>query len=168
MLDPSSVKNFVGELEAVADVDIEAPDRAKLLETVGQYDALWIHVQQRIDKEIFQQAPRLKVINTASTGTDHIDVEEAGRRGIRVLSITEDYGLLDKFTATAECAWMLIAGKLPTSACGQSPCAGRWVGHATVHRSAIVQHDTGRTWRRPTRQDGLQVRPRLSYARAGM
>jgi len=108
MLDPSSVKKFVGELAAVADVDIEAPDRAKLLETVGQYDALWIHVQQRIDKEIFQQAPRLKVINTASTGTDHIDVEEAGRRGVRVLSITEDYGLLDKFTATAECAWMLL------------------------------------------------------------
>jgi D-3-phosphoglycerate dehydrogenase len=108
MLDPSSVKKFVGELETAADVDIEAPDRAKLLETVGQYDALWIHVDQRIDKEIFQHASRLKVINTASTGTDHIDVKEAERRGIRVLSITKDYGLLDQFTATAECAWMLL------------------------------------------------------------
>ncbi len=108
MLDPSSVKKFVGDLEAIADVDIEAPDRAKLLEVVGQYDALWIHVEQRIDKEVFEQASRLKVINTASTGTDHIDVEEANRRGIRILSITKDYGLLDLFTATAECAWMLL------------------------------------------------------------
>ena len=108
MLDPSSVKKFVGDLEAIADVDIEAPDRTKLLEVVGQYDALWIHVEQRIDKEVFEQASRLKVINTASTGTDHIDVEEADRRGIRVLSITKDYGLLDQFTATAECAWMLL------------------------------------------------------------
>lgn len=108
MLDPSSVKKFVGDLEALADVDIEAPDRAKLLEVVGQYDALWIHVEQRIDKEVFEQASRLKVINTASTGTDHIDVEEADRRGIRILSITKDYGLLDQFTATAECAWMLL------------------------------------------------------------
>jgi len=108
MLDPSSVKKFVGDLKAIADVDIEAPDRAKLLEVVGQYDALWIHVEQRIDKEVFEQASRLKVINTASTGTDHIDVEEANRRGIRILSITKDYGLLDQFTATAECAWMLL------------------------------------------------------------
>ena len=108
MLDPSSVKKFVGDLEAIADVDIEAPDRTKPLEVVSQYDALWIHVEQRIDKEVFEQASHLKVINTASTGTDHIDVEEAERRGIRVLSITKDYGLLDQFTATAECAWMLL------------------------------------------------------------
>ena len=122
MLDPSSVKKFVGEVEAIADVDIEAPDRAKLLETAGQFDALWIHVQQRIDKEVFQQAPHLKVINTASTGTDHIDVEEAGRRGIRVLSITKDYGLLDKFTATAECAWILLL-----ASCRHLRAANRYV-----------------------------------------
>jgi D-3-phosphoglycerate dehydrogenase len=108
MLDPTSVKRFIGPLEVIADVDIEAPDRAKLLELVGQYDALWIHVDSRIDKEVLQRAERVKVINTASTGTDHIDKEEASRRGIRVLSITRDYGLLDRFTATAECAWMLL------------------------------------------------------------
>jgi len=62
----------------------------------------------RVDADVLSRADRLKAILTASTGTDHIDKREAARRGIRILSITRDYGLLDTFTATAECAWMLL------------------------------------------------------------
>ena len=62
-----------------------------------------------MDADVLQAGrERLKVVNTCSTGTDHIDKPEAKRLGIRVLSITRDYALLDTFTATAECAWMLL------------------------------------------------------------
>jgi D-3-phosphoglycerate dehydrogenase len=79
-----------------------------LQDVIDRYDALWLHTEVKADRAVLDRAARLKVINTASTGTDHIDKEAAERCGIRVLSITRDYALLDTFTATAECAWMLM------------------------------------------------------------
>ena len=38
----------------------------------------------KVDKEIMDLLPHLKVISTPSTGVNHIDVEEATARGIRV------------------------------------------------------------------------------------
>jgi len=108
MVDLSGAREEFSALREVANVDCFPPSREHLHEVVDQYDALWIHVDLRVDKEILDRAKRLRVINTASTGTDHIDVEAAHRRGIKVLSITRDYGLLNTFTATAECAWMLV------------------------------------------------------------
>lgn len=108
MLDVSMATEGLQELQEVAEVVILAPDRGRLLEMIGQFDALWAHTDLKIDREVLDQASRLKVINTASTGTDHIDKRAAMERGIQVLSITTDYGLLDRFSATAECAWMLL------------------------------------------------------------
>ena len=110
MVDLSYVPEAIETLKQVADVDFIKPDRQVLLDTIDQYDAYWGHVEIKMDKAVLDRAKRLKVLNTASTGTDHIDKEEAARRGIRVLSITRDYELLDTFTATAECAWMLMLG----------------------------------------------------------
>ena len=108
MVDLSGVPDAAQALHEVGTVDLREPDRQLLLDTIGQYDALWAHVDVKVDKAVLDKATRLKVINTASTGTDHIDRAEAARRGILVLSITRDYGLLDMFPATAECAWMLM------------------------------------------------------------
>jgi hypothetical protein len=47
-------------------------------------------------------------VASATTGTDHIDKDELARRGIRLLCIAKDFGLLNTFTATAECAWLLV------------------------------------------------------------
>ncbi len=80
----------------------------EMLKVIGDYDALWSHTEIKVDAEVLERAMKLKVINTASTGTDHIDKAEAARRGIRILSITRDYGLLDGFTGVAEVSWMLI------------------------------------------------------------
>ena len=38
----------------------------------------------RVNREIMDLLPNLKVISTSSVGVDHIDVEEAIARGIRV------------------------------------------------------------------------------------
>lgn len=108
MVNLSGASEGLAELREVADVDILPPDRNTLLKVIGDYNAYWGHTEVKVDAKVLQQAKRLRVINTASTGTDHIDKEEAARRDIRVLSITHDYKLLDTFTATAECAWMLI------------------------------------------------------------
>jgi D-3-phosphoglycerate dehydrogenase len=100
-----------------------------LLDVIGQYDAFWGHTDLKVDHAVLARARQLKVILTASTGTDHIDKQEAGRRGIRVLSITRDYGLLDTFTATAECAWMLmLACHRHLRAAVGSVLQGQWHG----------------------------------------
>jgi len=108
MVDLSYSPEAEAVLEQYGNVDVLPSDRGRLLEIINEYDAVWCHTELRIDKEVLDRAGRLKVINTASTGTDHIDKEEAARRGIRILSITKDYGLLDGFTGVAEVAWMLI------------------------------------------------------------
>jgi len=108
MVDLAGAAEGLAALREAAEVDCREPDRRLLLEIIGQYDAFWGHVELKIDAEMLSRAERLKVINTASTGTDHIDVREAERRGIRVLSITRDDDLLEGFTATAELAWTLI------------------------------------------------------------
>ncbi|MBI2440831.1 MAG: hypothetical protein HYV35_05605 [Lentisphaerae bacterium] len=114
-------------LEAACATDYLPPDRAQLLAAIGGYDALWSQFDFKIDKEIIERARRLKVINTTSTGTDHIDKAECARRGIRVLSIAKDYGLLDTFTATAECAWMLmLACHRRFRAASAAAHAGQW------------------------------------------
>ena len=95
-------------IEEVAEVDHVPDNHDVLRERIGDYDALWGHVNCKVDKAVLDNAKRLKVINAASTGTDHIDTEECQRRGIRILSIARDYRLLDTFTATAELAWMLL------------------------------------------------------------
>ena len=108
MVDLSGAAEGLNALREVADVDCRQPDRGVLLEIIDRYDGVWGHTDIKVDNEVLRRAGRLRVINTASTGTDHIDVEGAARRGIRILSITRDYRLLDTFTATAECAWMLM------------------------------------------------------------
>ena len=95
-------------LQQVCEVDYRPSSRDDLLKIIGDYDAFWGHVELQIDKEVLRRASRLQVVLSASTGTNHIDKEELARRGIRLLSITRDYGLLDTFSATAECAWMLL------------------------------------------------------------
>ena len=42
------------------------------------------HSKMRVNREIMDLLPNLKVISTSSAGVDHIDVEEATARGIRV------------------------------------------------------------------------------------
>jgi len=108
MVDLSRVPQAIKILREATQLDYRPADRSLLLDIIADYDAYWAHVDIRVDREVLERAKRLKVINTSSTGTDHIDVEEAERRGIRILSLTRDYGLLSTFTATAECAWMLL------------------------------------------------------------
>lgn len=77
-------------------------DRNGLLAAVGEADVLWVRLRNRIDTEVLTAARRLKVIVTATTGLNHIDLEEARRRGIRVLSLQGETAFLRDIRATAE------------------------------------------------------------------
>jgi len=66
-------------------------------------DGLLCMVTDRIDRDIMDAAPNLKVISTYSVGFEHIDIEEATQRGIYVTYIP---GVLTE--ATADMAFALL------------------------------------------------------------
>jgi D-3-phosphoglycerate dehydrogenase len=77
-------------------------DRTGLLSAVKEADVLWIRLRHRIDAEVLAAAPRLKIIVTPTTGLNHIDLNEAHQRGIKVLSLQGETEFLNDIRATAE------------------------------------------------------------------
>jgi D-3-phosphoglycerate dehydrogenase len=77
--------------------------REVLKEKVKDVDGLVVLLTDRIDAEILDNAPRLKIVANYAVGYDNIDVAECTRRGI-VVTNTPDV-LTD---ATAELAWALV------------------------------------------------------------
>lgn len=104
-------------------------DRSGLLAAVREVDVLWVRLRNRIDAEIMAAGHRLKAIVTPATGLNHIDLEQARCRGIRVLSLRGETDFLMGVRATAEHTLALILALL------------RHVPRATAH-----VHDGG--WNR--------------------
>lgn len=61
------------------------PSRKELLKNVAGKDAILCMLSDRIDREVMDAAAgQLKIISSYSTGFEHIDVDEATKRGIYV------------------------------------------------------------------------------------
>jgi D-3-phosphoglycerate dehydrogenase len=56
----------------------------------------------RISKKVFDRLPCLKYVATSTTGLNHIDMAEAKKRGIRVVSLRGETKFLKAITPTAE------------------------------------------------------------------
>ncbi len=53
----------------------------------GDIDAVSVFTKSKIDAPVMAALPKLKLIATRTTGYDHIDIAEAGKRGITVSSV---------------------------------------------------------------------------------
>lgn len=95
--------------EYLEDFDVEVYDgvppipKEVLKEKVKDVDGLVVLLTDKIDSEILDNAPKLKIVANYAVGYDNIDVAECTRRGI-VVTNTPDV-LTD---ATAELAWALV------------------------------------------------------------
>ncbi len=78
--------------------------REVLLERVRDVDALVTMVSERIDAELMDSAPKLRMVANYAVGYDNIDVEEATRRGGIYVTNTPDV----LTNATADFAWALL------------------------------------------------------------
>jgi glyoxylate reductase len=89
------------------DVDVwpeySPPPKQVLLEKVGDADALVSMLSDRIDKEVLDAAPRLRIVAQMAVGYDNIDLAEATRRGIYVTNTPD---VLTE--TTADFAWALL------------------------------------------------------------
>jgi glyoxylate reductase len=79
------------------------PPKEVIMERVGNVDALASLLSDKIDVEIFDAAPKLKIVAQMSVGFDNIDVKEATKRGIYVTNTPE---VLTE--TTADFAWALL------------------------------------------------------------
>lgn len=89
-------------LSGIADVSFRDLNRAELLDSVEEFEVLWVRLRHQIDRQVLEQGPNLKFICSPTTGLNHIDLDEADRRGIRVLSLRGEVDFLREIRATAE------------------------------------------------------------------
>lgn len=100
-------------LMEVADVHIwneeeKAVPREILLEEAKKADALLTMLSDKIDKELLDVAPKLKVIANLAVGFDNIDVEYANQKGIAVCNTPD---VLTDTTADLTFALMLATAR---------------------------------------------------------
>jgi glyoxylate reductase len=79
------------------------PPKKVIIEKAKDIDALTPLLSDRIDAEVFNAAPKLKIVSQLAVGFDNIDLAEATRRGIYVTNTPEV--LTD---TTADFAWALL------------------------------------------------------------
>ncbi|MBI4992219.1 MAG: hypothetical protein HZB99_03305 [Candidatus Harrisonbacteria bacterium] len=79
-------------------------------------EILVVRLGYKIDRLWMDKVPNLKIIATPTTGLNHIDLKEAEKRGIKIISLRGHTGFLSRITSTAEetLALMLaLVRKLP-------------------------------------------------------
>jgi len=79
------------------------PPKKVIIEKAKNVDALVSLLSDKIDSEVFNSAPKLKIIVQLAVGFDNIDVQEATQRGIYVTNTPE---VLTE--TTADFAWTLL------------------------------------------------------------
>ena len=109
--------NGVSEiLESIGQVTyMDDPILNDVLEVIGKYDAIYTNPNKSkvfIGPELIDAAKNLKVICTASTGTNHIDKEYVARKGLPILALTEERKVINRISSTAELAFALTMASL--------------------------------------------------------
>lgn len=79
-----------------------------------------------LDKAILENSS-IKLINTASTGLNHIKLDDCKKLNIKVLSLTKDFNLLNKLPSTSELSFGLMINLLRNiSKSSKSVNQGKW------------------------------------------
>lgn len=108
----------------------------ELLSEIATANVLWIRLRNRIDALLLKAAPSLRFIATATTGLNHIDLEEAQRRGIAVVSLKGEREFLKDVRATAELTIALLLALMR-----QIPAARASVLEERWERDAFLGHE---------------------------
>lgn len=79
-------------LDAANDIQhdvLKLPPPEKLLEVIGDYDAVITRSGTPLTAEVFEAAKKLKVAGRAGVGMDNVDIDAATRRGVLVMNTPE-------------------------------------------------------------------------------
>lgn len=98
-------ENFPKKYELEFYEDIEKKTFSKI---ANKFDGIYTNPNKlkfKLNKETIPKIGKLKVICTASTGTDHLDIKYFKKQNVKILSLTKDFNLLNRLSATAELAF---------------------------------------------------------------
>jgi len=87
-------------------------NRTELMKEIVDTDILITRLGNFLDAEILNKAKSLRVIVSATTGTNHIDLKLANLKKIQVLTLKGENEFLRSITATAEHTWCLLLSLL--------------------------------------------------------
>jgi D-3-phosphoglycerate dehydrogenase / 2-oxoglutarate reductase len=89
---------------------MDDPTLEEVIKVVSEYDAIFTNPNKSkvfIGSELIDRAKNLKVICTASTGTNHIDKAYAKEKNLPILALTEEREVINRISSTAEHAFAL-------------------------------------------------------------
>lgn len=82
-------ESAIKEAKKFADVDIDFEcSHENLVKKINKYDALVVRSATKVTREVIE-AGNLKIIGRAGVGLDNIDIDAAGRKGIKVVNSQE-------------------------------------------------------------------------------
>ncbi|MGG5822674.1 phosphoglycerate dehydrogenase [Falsiroseomonas sp. HW251] len=119
-LSPAAVQIF---RDRGVDVDFKPGLKpAELREIIGEYDGLAVRSATKVTRELFDAAPRLRVVGRAGIGVDNVDVTSATARGVVVMNTPFGNAIT---TAEHAIAMMFaLARQIPEASA--STKAGKW------------------------------------------
>ncbi|PJF38429.1 MAG: hypothetical protein CUN55_17310, partial [Phototrophicales bacterium] len=79
---------------------------------VANCEILIVRLGLNISSTVMDAAPKLRYIASATTGTDHIDLEAARQRNIKVVTLKGETAFLESIPSTAEHTWALLLALL--------------------------------------------------------
>ncbi|WP_404445034.1 D-glycerate dehydrogenase [Sutcliffiella horikoshii] len=121
------------------DSESEAVPREILMKEAQKATALLTMLSDKVDKELLEQAPNLKVVANLAVGYDNIDVKVASERGVIVCNTPD---VLTETTADLTFALMLATARRITEAQGFVK-EGRWQSWSPfLLAGADVHHKT--------------------------
>jgi phosphoglycerate dehydrogenase-like enzyme len=113
------VRHIIGVpevLESAGEVTyMDDPSVEEVISVINGYDAIFTNPNKSkvfIGKDILDAAKTLKVICTASTGTNHIDKSYVAKLGLPILALTEEREVINRISSTAELAFSLTLASL--------------------------------------------------------
>ncbi|MBF0195050.1 MAG: hydroxyacid dehydrogenase [Magnetococcales bacterium] len=110
------IKDVSEILEEAGDVTyLDHPTLAEVVATIPGYQVVFTNPNKSnvfLGQEVLGAAVNLKVICTASTGTNHIDKPLAAKLGLKIISLTEERSFINKISSTAEHAFALMMASL--------------------------------------------------------
>ncbi|GBD10546.1 Glyoxylate/hydroxypyruvate reductase B [bacterium HR23] len=119
---PEVVQRLAQECRVKAwESDLPVP-RPTLLQEARDCDGLLTLITERVDAELLEACPRLRVVSNMAVGYDNIDIPEATRRGILVGHTPR---VLTKTTADFAWALLMAAARLVVRG-DRDVRAGRW------------------------------------------
>ena len=107
----SHIAGVCKQLENIGEITyLEDPHPDEVKEIIANYEAIFTNPNKSkifLGKEVLSETTKLKVICTASTGTNHVDKPYITSRGISLLALTEERDIINNITSTAEHALAL-------------------------------------------------------------